>query len=118
MSYTIDKILEDGCLFVKTQNNVGLIRCSFAPGEFDKLEEFAPELLDQAKEIWTDEIIDKWMKRQEEIDEDLDIEIKPSLSQETAVLYTAVDEIFKLVMDTMEVNAMLMMEVENLKKKG
>ena len=53
-----------------------------------------------------------------ELVETINDEPTPTLPQETAVLYTAIDEIFTMLVDSMEFEAMLMTEIEALKQKG
>lgn len=44
-------------------------RCTFAPGEFDKLNEYAPELYDVFQAIWTPDVIEAWNAKQVETQE-------------------------------------------------
>ena len=113
----ITDISEYKILSIKKVTGQVIERSTFCPGEYDQLEKFAPELLDKAREIWTDDVIEEWKKHLENT-EIPNIGTTPTLPQETAVLYTAIDEIFTMLVDSMEFEAMLMTEIEALKQKG
>lgn len=56
----ITNINEHYQLSIKKETPEGVYRCAFSPGEFDAVEKFAPDLLEEVKKIWTKQVISDW----------------------------------------------------------
>lgn len=71
----LDSATADGCFSIKKQEYIEFNgnhidtkspeRCTFSPGQFAELKEYAPEFEAMAKAIWTTAVIEAWQSKQD-----------------------------------------------------
>lgn len=69
----LDNATPDGCFSICRQRyvevdgvreNIGQPnRCAFHPGQLEELKEYAPEMEEVAKAVWTQSVIEKWREK-------------------------------------------------------